>query len=58
MQPEIWIGTIEVYFANSETPSVWEPAFTTVTTWACDSEEFRQSNIGELRMEAPGNRPG
>jgi hypothetical protein len=42
MQPEIWIGTIEVYFANPETPNVWKPAFTTVTTWACNSEEFRQ----------------
>ena len=42
MQPEIWIGTIEVYFANPETPSVWKPAFTTVMTWACNSEEFSQ----------------
>jgi len=42
MQPEIWIGTIEVYFANPETPDVWKPAFTTVTTWARSSEEFRQ----------------
>jgi hypothetical protein len=40
MQPKIWIGTIEVYFADSETPTVWKPAFTTVTTWARDSEEF------------------
>lgn len=42
MQPEIWIGTIEVYFANPETPNVWKPAFTTVTTWACNFEEFSQ----------------
>jgi hypothetical protein len=42
MQPHIWIGTIEVYYAHPETPSVWEPAFTTVTTWACNSEEFSQ----------------
>jgi hypothetical protein len=42
MRSQIWIGTIEVYFADSETPSVWKPAFTTVTTWACNSEEFKQ----------------
>jgi len=42
IRPQIWIGTIEVYFADSETPSVWKPAFTTVTTWACNSEEFKQ----------------
>jgi hypothetical protein len=40
MQPELWIGTFEVYFMNPETPGVWKPAFTTVVTWACDSKEF------------------
>jgi hypothetical protein len=40
MQLQIWIGTIEIYFANPETPTVWEPAFTTVPTWACNAEEF------------------
>ena len=42
MQPQIWIGTIEVYFADSETPTIWKPAFTKVMTWARSSEEFRQ----------------
>ena len=42
MQPQIWIGTIEIYYASPETPRVWEPAFTTVTTWASNSEEFSQ----------------
>jgi hypothetical protein len=42
MQPQIWIGTIEIYYASPEAPSVWEPAFTTVTTWASNSEEFSQ----------------
>lgn len=42
MQPQIWIGTIEIYFADPKTPNVWKPAFTTVTTWACSSEEFGQ----------------
>ena len=40
-QPQIWIGTIEIYYAHPET-NVWKPAFTTVTTWACNSEEFRE----------------
>jgi len=42
MQPQIWIGTIEIYFENPDTPSVWKPAYTTVTTWACNAEEFSQ----------------
>ena len=42
MQPQIWIGTIEIYFADPATPGIWEPAYTTVTTWACNSEEFSQ----------------
>ncbi len=42
MQPEIWIGTIEISFSNPETRKVMQPAFTVVTTWASDSEEFRQ----------------
>ena len=25
-----------------ETPTVWKPAYTTVTTWACKAEEFSQ----------------
>jgi hypothetical protein len=42
VQPEIWIGTIEVYFEDPETPNVWKPAFTTITTWAYDLEEFNR----------------
>jgi hypothetical protein len=42
MQPEIWIGTVEISFADPETPNVMKPAFTVVTTWAGNSEEFRQ----------------
>jgi hypothetical protein len=42
MQPQIWIGTVEVYLANPETPSVSKPAYTNVTTWACDADEFGQ----------------
>ena len=42
MQPEIWIGTIEISFADPDRPNVMKPAFTVVTTWAGNSEEFRQ----------------
>lgn len=42
MHPQLWIGTIEVYFSNPATPNVWKAAYTNVTTWACDSEEFGQ----------------
>lgn len=42
MQSQVWIGTIEIYFADPETPSVWKPAYTNVTTWASSLEEFSQ----------------
>ena len=42
MQPEIWIGTVEISFANLDAPEAMKPAFTVVTTWATSSEEFRQ----------------
>ena len=48
MLPQIWLGTVEVYFANPETPNDWKPAFTNVTTWACNSDEFRQKCIQML----------
>ncbi len=42
MQPVIWIGTVEISFANPDAPNAMRPAFTVVTTWARTSEEFRQ----------------
>jgi len=42
MPPDIWIGTIEISWTNEETPNVFKPAFTVVTTWATSSEEFRE----------------
>ena len=42
MQPEIWIGIVQISFANPDAPTVMQPAFTVVTTWACNSEEFRK----------------
>lgn len=41
-QPEIWIGTVEIYWANDNNPTVFKPAFTVITTWACNAEEFRE----------------
>jgi len=42
MQPEIWIGTVEISFADTDEPSNPKRAFTVVTTWARSSEEFCQ----------------
>jgi len=42
MQPEIWIGTVEISFFNHETPTLRENAFINITTWASSSEEFEQ----------------
>jgi hypothetical protein len=41
-QPEVWIGTIEISWSNENTPNVFQPAFTVVTTWAASPEEFRE----------------
>jgi hypothetical protein len=42
MWPRIWIGRIEAYYTDSETPSAWKPAFANVTTWARDADELSQ----------------
>jgi hypothetical protein len=39
-QPDIWIGTIEISWSDEKTPTVFQPAFTVVTTWATSPEEF------------------
>jgi hypothetical protein len=41
-QPEIWIGALEIYWANENAPTVFKPAFTVITTWASDADEFRE----------------
>jgi hypothetical protein len=41
-QPEVWIGTIEISWSSENTPNVFQPAFTVVTTWAAGPEEFRE----------------
>jgi hypothetical protein len=40
--PDIWIGTVEISWTNENTPNVFQPAFTVVTTWASNAEEFRE----------------
>ena len=42
MQPEIWIGTIEISFTDQGSSKAFKPAFTVVTTWATSAEEFRE----------------
>jgi hypothetical protein len=41
-QNNIWIGTIEISWADEKSPNVFRPAYTVVTTWAANSEEFRE----------------
>jgi len=45
---DIWIGTIEISWADEKTPNVFRPAFTVVTTWAASPEEFREKCIRML----------
>ena len=39
---DIWIGTMEISWSDEKTPTVFQPAFTVVTTWAASPEEFRE----------------
>jgi hypothetical protein len=41
-EPDIWIGTIEISWIDEERPNVFQPAFTVVTTWTANAEEFRE----------------
>ncbi len=47
-QPVIWIGTIEISWSEEETPNLFQPAFTNVTTWASSAEEFREKCVRML----------
>ena len=47
-QPDIWIGTIEINWSDEKTPTVFQPAFTVVTTWAASPEEFREKCVRML----------
>ena len=45
MRPDIWIGAVEISFANENRTTVFKPAFTVITTWANNAEEFREKCI-------------
>jgi hypothetical protein len=47
-RPDIWIGTIEISWSDEKTPNVYQPAFSVVTTWAANPEEFREKRIRML----------
>ena len=47
-RPDIWIGTIEISWSDEKTPTVFQPAFTVVTTWATSPEEFREKCVRML----------
>jgi hypothetical protein len=40
MGPDIWIGVVEISYIDSDKPDTRKNAFTVVTTWACNSDEF------------------
>jgi hypothetical protein len=52
MQPEIWIGTVEISFTDADKPNDVKRAFTVVTTWASNFEEFNQKCV--LMLESYG----
>jgi hypothetical protein len=39
---EIWIGTVEISYTRENAPTLFKPAFTVITTWASNAEEFRE----------------
>lgn len=45
---DVWIGTIEISWADEKTPNVFRPAFTVVTTWAASPEEYREKCVRML----------
>jgi hypothetical protein len=38
--PEIWIGVVEISYIDSDKPDTRKNAFTVVTAWACNSDEY------------------
>jgi hypothetical protein len=47
-QLDTWIGTGEISWANANTHNVFQPAFTVVTTWASNAEEFSEKCLRML----------
>jgi hypothetical protein len=52
MSKIIWVGTIEICYLDHEDSDKRKHAFTVVTTWANNPEEFRQKC--ELMLESYG----
>ena len=52
MAKVIWVGTIEISFLDHEDSQKRKNAFTVVTTWASNADEFRQKC--ELMLESHG----
>jgi hypothetical protein len=44
MQSEIWMGTVEINVAASESPNAVKRAVTVVTTWASSYDEFARKS--------------
>lgn len=44
MPRRIWLGTVHLEYATEEAPLRLRRAFTNVTTWACDLDEFVQKS--------------
>ncbi|HEY1472003.1 MAG TPA: hypothetical protein VGF61_23385 [Candidatus Acidoferrum sp.] len=42
MRSEVWVGTIEVSYFDAETTGTRKNAFTVVSAWATNAEDFRQ----------------
>jgi hypothetical protein len=42
MPLEIWIGIVQISYFDGDTPDIRKNAFTVVTTWASDAEEFAE----------------
>jgi hypothetical protein len=52
MHLEIWIGTIEISYFDWDKPDTKRNAFTVVTTWAANPEQFEQKC--KLMLESYG----
>jgi len=52
MAKTVWVGTIEISYLDHEDSDKRKNAFTVVTTWASNAEEFRQKC--ELMLESYG----
>ena len=45
MESEIWMGTVEINVAASESPDAMKRAFTVITMWAQHYDEFKRKSV-------------